>query len=114
MWGPCRIESVQGFRYFIVFIDDFSRLTWVYLLKDRTQVVDVIKIFVYKIKTQFCEPLRVFRTDNALEYVQRNVSLLCEAQGVIHQTSCPRTSQQNGVAERKHHHLLDVTKTLMT
>ena len=56
----------------------------------------------------------MFRTDNAPEYVQRDVSLMCEVQGIVHQTFCPRTSQQNGVVERKHCHLLDVTRTLMT
>ena len=75
-------------------------------------MVDVIKKKFNEIKTQFCELLRVFRTDNALEYIQRDVSLMCEEQGIVHQTSCPRTSQQNGVAERKHRHLLDVTKLL--
>ena len=56
-------------------------------------MVDVIKIFFNEIKTQFCEPLRVFRTDNALKYVQRDVFLMCEDQEIVHQTSCPRTSQ---------------------
>ena len=44
---------------------------------------------------------------------QHDVSLLCEAKGVIHHTSCSRTSQQNDVAKRKHRHLLDVIRTLM-
>ena len=43
VWGPCRVASICGFRYFVSFIDDFSRMTWVYLIKDRTQVIDVIK-----------------------------------------------------------------------
>ena len=43
-------------------------------------MVDVIKIFFNEIKTQFCEPLRVFRTDNVLEYVQLDVSFMCEDQ----------------------------------
>ena len=43
VWGPCRVAS--GFRYFIVFIDDFSQMTWVYLMKDRTQVIDFIYFF---------------------------------------------------------------------
>ena len=52
VWSPCRVESVLGFRYFIVFIDDFSKMTWVYLLKSRTQVVDVVKKKFNEIKTR--------------------------------------------------------------
>ena len=50
-----------------------------YLIKDRTQVIDVIKKKFNEINTQNSNPLRVFRTDNALEYMQRDVSLLCES-----------------------------------
>ena len=91
--GPCRVSSIRGFRYFIMFVDDFTRMTWVYLMKDRTQVYDVIKIFFNEILIQFSTPLCVFCTDNALAYMQRDASLLCESQGILHHMSCPQTSQ---------------------
>ena len=55
----------------------------------------------------------MLRTNNALEYVKKDVSIFCSKNGIIHQTSCSHTSQQNGVAERKHRHSLDVARTLM-
>ncbi|KAK4390000.1 Retrovirus-related Pol polyprotein from transposon TNT 1-94 [Sesamum angolense] len=114
IWGPCRFESINGFRYFITFVDDYSRMTWVYLLKDRSQVPTIITSFYNEIKTQFSVNIRILRTDNALEFVQKTVSDFCDSNGILHQTSCPYTSQQNGVAERKHRHLLDVARTIMT
>jgi len=54
----------------------------------------------------------MLRTDNALEYV-KNVSIFCFKNGIIHQTSCSHTSQQNGVAERKHRYILNFAKILM-
>ncbi|KAK4406722.1 Retrovirus-related Pol polyprotein from transposon RE2 [Sesamum angolense] len=114
IWGPCRFESLRGFRYFITFIDDYSRMTWVYLLKDRSQVPTIITSFYNEIYTQFSVNIRILRTDNALEFVQKSVSDFCNSKGILHQTSCPYTSQQNGVAERKHRHLLDVARTIMT
>ncbi|KAL0302731.1 UNVERIFIED_CONTAM: Retrovirus-related Pol polyprotein from transposon TNT 1-94 [Sesamum angustifolium] len=113
IWGPCRFESLREFRYFITFVDDYSRMTWVYLLKDRSQVPTIITSFYNEIYTQFSVNIRILRTDNALEFVQKSVSDFCNSKG-LHQTSCPYTSQQNGVAERKHHHLLDVARTIMT
>ncbi|KAL0326609.1 UNVERIFIED_CONTAM: Retrovirus-related Pol polyprotein from transposon RE2 [Sesamum angustifolium] len=114
IWGPCRFESLRGFRYFITFVDDYSRMTWVYLLKDRSQVPTIITSFYNEIYTQFSVNIRILRTDNALEFVQKSVSDFCNSKGILHQTSCPYTSQQNGVAERKHRHLLDVARTIMT
>ncbi|KAK4386066.1 Retrovirus-related Pol polyprotein from transposon RE1 [Sesamum angolense] len=89
-------------------------MTWVYLLKDRSQVPTIITSFYNEIYTQFSVNIRILRTDNALEFVQKSVSDFCNSKGVLHQTSCPYTSQQNGVAECKHRHLLDVARTIMT
>ena len=52
-------------------------------------------------------------TDNALKYVKNDVSVFCSENEIIHQTSCYHTSQQNGVVERKHKHILDVARTMM-
>ncbi|KAK4395750.1 Retrovirus-related Pol polyprotein from transposon RE1 [Sesamum angolense] len=89
-------------------------MTWVYLLKDRSQVPTIITSFYNEIYTQFSVNIRILRTDNALEFVQKSVSDFCNSKGILHQTSCLYTSQQNDVAERKHRHLLDVARTLMT
>ena len=62
---------------------------------------------------QYFVTLKVLRTDNTLEFTQMNLQSYCESLGVIHQTSCPHTSQQNGVAERKHRHILDVAYSIM-
>ncbi|KAL0285929.1 UNVERIFIED_CONTAM: Retrovirus-related Pol polyprotein from transposon RE2 [Sesamum angustifolium] len=114
IWGPCLFESLRGFRYFITFVDDYSRMTWDYLLKDRSQVPTIITSFYNEIYTQFSVNIRILRTDNVLEFVQKSVSDFCNSKGILHQTSCPYTSQQNGVAECKHRHLLDVARTIMT
>jgi len=84
-----------------------------YLLKERSEVSSVIKFFFNEIKNQFSTSVRVLRTGNALEYVKKYVYIFCSKNRIIHQTSCSHTSQQNGVAKRKHRHILDVTKTIM-
>ena len=94
-------------------MDDYSRMTWIYLLKDRSHVFNVFQTFYNEIKTQFSTSIRVLRSDNALEYMKTDFSHFCSANGIIHQTSCAHTPQQNGVAERKNRHLLDVARTIM-
>ena len=53
VWDPCQYSTMSGYRYFITFVDDHSRMTWIYLLKDRSSVLDVFQTFHSEIKTQF-------------------------------------------------------------
>ena len=75
-------------------------MTWLYLLEERSEVSGVIELFHNEIKNQFSTSIRVLCTDNALEYMKNDASLFCSKNGIIHQTSCSHTSQQNGVAKR--------------
>ena len=73
----------------------------------------LIKLFFNEIKNQSSTFICVFRTDNALEYVKNDVSLFYSKNEIIHQTSYSHTSQQNGVAERKHRRVLHVARIMM-
>ncbi|XP_042501739.1 uncharacterized protein LOC122079386 isoform X2 [Macadamia integrifolia] len=83
------------------------------MLKDRSEFLHVFTKFHNKIKTQFGIPIKIFRSDNALEYAQTDISDFCDTHGMIHQTSCAYTPQQNGVAEHKSRHLLEVSRAMM-
>ena len=61
VWGPSCMPSIKGFRYFLLFVDDFSRMTWLYLLKERSEVSSVIESFFNEIKNQFSTSIRVLR-----------------------------------------------------
>ena len=76
-------------------------------------VLDIVKKFFAEIINQFSTSLKVFRTNNVLEFVQHDLQNYCVSLDIVHQTSCAHTSQQNSVAERKHRHILDVTRTIM-
>ena len=113
VWGPSLTTSIFGFHYYIVFVDDYSHVSWAYLLKDCTDVLPFVLRFLQEISTQYSITPKVIHTNNALEFVQTALEEHCASLGIIHQTSCPYTSQQNGVAERKHRHLLDMACTLL-
>jgi transposase InsO family protein len=113
VWGPSRVVSLSGHRWFVSFIDDFSRTTWVYLLKDKSEVSSVFPIFHRMIQTQFNASIKIVRSDNGGEYLSSSLGTFFRAHGIIHQTTCVDTPQQNGVAERKNRHLLEVTRSLM-
>jgi hypothetical protein len=64
VWGPSPIISKAGYRWYIIFVDDFSRLTWLYLLKTKENVKDIFRIFITMIRTQFEKNIKVIRSDN--------------------------------------------------
>ncbi|GAB2281771.1 hypothetical protein Dimus_039493 [Dionaea muscipula] len=113
VWGPCPVESKLGFSYFVSFVDDYSRMTWLYLMTNHSELFFIFTAFHTEIQTQFSLPIRIFRSDNAREYFSSPFTSFLTSHGIIHESSCPDTPPQNGVAERKNRHLLEVTRALM-
>ena len=65
VWGPSPISTPGGSRYFVIFVDDFSRNTWIYLFKNRSELYQIYRDFTKMIKTQFSKPIKVFRSNTA-------------------------------------------------
>jgi len=107
------IISVSGMKYFVTFIDCYSRMTWLYLMKHKSEVLNCFKDFCACVKNQFNAHVQIIRTDNGTEYLNNEFKSFLSTEGILHQTSCPDTPPQNGVAERKNRHLLEVTRSLM-
>nr|KAJ0190415.1 hypothetical protein LSAT_V11C800399240 [Lactuca sativa] len=92
---------------------DHSRCTWVYLLKNKSGAFSIIKAFVTYVKVHFKTEVKTIRTDNAFELgSSQEGALYFQSVGISHQKSCPYKQQQNGVVERKHKHLLEVSRAL--
>ncbi|GKE10417.1 ribonuclease H-like domain-containing protein [Tanacetum coccineum] len=87
LWGPYKVTSKDGFRFFLIVVADFSRAIWVYLLKSKIEVLYNIIVFYNFIKTQFKKNIKVFRSDNGTEFVNQQFNGLCESNGIVHQTS---------------------------
>jgi Reverse transcriptase (RNA-dependent DNA polymerase)/Integrase core domain len=112
IWGGYSIPSHNGNRYFFTIVDDFTRCTWVYLMKNKSETQSYLKTFCAMVKTQFDTQIKIIRSDNAPELISNEMQIFFRLNGIIHQTSCINTPQQNGIAERKHRHLLDVARSL--
>ena len=97
---------------FMTIVDDYSRFTWIHLLKHRTECVKVMTDFFVNVETQFKQKVEMVRSDKAPELCQGLMRELFFSKGIIHQTSCSHTPQKNGVVERKHRHLLETARSL--
>lgn len=98
--GPMETTSIGGARYVVVFIDDFSRMTFTYCVKAKSDVFDVFEHFRRLAENQTNRRIKVFRSDNGTEYCNGRFQALFSKCGIIQQTSTPYTPQQNGLAER--------------
>jgi Integrase core domain/gag-polypeptide of LTR copia-type/GAG-pre-integrase domain len=110
VWGNAPVMSREGFKYFVIFIDDKSRATWLYLLKSKKEVFEKFQSFFKMVETQFGKKIKILRTDNGTEYLNHTFQNFLLENGTLHQTSCVGTPQQNGISERKNRHLLEVTR----
>ena len=70
VWGPSSFSSIGGSRYFVVFVDDYSRYSWIFNMKNRSKLLQVYSNFVKMVETQFSKRIKIFRSDNVLEYTQ--------------------------------------------
>jgi hypothetical protein len=110
IWGPIATPSMLGYKYFLTVVDDKSRFTWIFLMKYKSETSNLIKSFVKMIQTQFKITIKCIRSDNGTEFLLRD---FYAETGILHQTSCVGTPQQNGIVERKHQHILGVTRALL-
>ena len=113
VWGPAKVPTLNGSRYFVSFIDDHSRMTWVCLMKTKQVVCSLFKQFYSMVATQYQTAIQVLRTDNGGEFVNHELKQFLQCQGIIHQTICLYSPQQNGVAERKNRHLLEMVRATL-
>ena len=95
-----RQQSWGGARYLFVLVDDFSRKSWVILLKQKSDVEARLKEWKALVENESGESMVKFRTDNGGEFCSNSLSGWLKLKGVKHQTTPPRTPQSNGVAER--------------
>jgi hypothetical protein len=109
-WGPVP-NSVGGQKYYVSFIDDFSKFTWIYTLKFKSEVFQKFKEFQLLVERMFNRKIIDMQPDWGGEYEKLN-SFFTRI-GITHHVSCPHTHQQNGSAERKHKHIVKVGLSLL-
>jgi IS30 family transposase len=107
------VISISGMKYFVTFIDCYSRMTWIYLMKQKNEVLKCFQDFCSLVENQYDARLKLLRIDNGTEYMNNEFQNYLSAQGILHQTTCPDTPPQNGVAERKNRHILKIARSLM-
>jgi transposase InsO family protein len=111
--GPIAYISIDGSKYCLVIVDDYSRFTWVFFLQEKSQTQETLKRFLRRAQNEFGLRIKKIGSDNGTEFKNSQIEGFLEEEGIKHEFSCPYTPQQKGVAERKNRTLLDMARTML-
>nr|GEZ20406.1 retrovirus-related Pol polyprotein from transposon TNT 1-94 [Tanacetum cinerariifolium] len=111
--GPMGIASINGKRYILVIVDDYSRYTWVQFLRSKDEAPEVIKTFLKRITVLLQSPVIIIRTENGTEFKNQVLKEYFDSVGISHQVSSVRTPQQNGVVEQRNRTLVEAARTML-
>jgi hypothetical protein len=111
--GPMSVELVSGFKYFILFIDDYSRKIWIYFMNAKDELFDGFQEFRALVENQTSRKIRVLRSDNGGEYTSKEFLDYCAAAGIKKELIVPYNPKQNGVVERKNRTIVGATRAMV-
>nr|GFC19047.1 retrovirus-related Pol polyprotein from transposon TNT 1-94 [Tanacetum cinerariifolium] len=112
--GPMRVESINGKRYVLVIVDDYSRYTWTHFLRSKDETPEVLIDFLRLVQRGLQAQVRVVRTDKGTEFLNQTLHAYFAAKGIFHQTSVARTPKQNGVVKRRNRTLVKAARTMLS
>ena len=87
IWGPALIPFRSGYLYYVSFVDDFTRFTWVYLMRQRSKIPTIYQNFTAMIHTQFDAKIKTFRVDYTREYISTTMRFILQSHGTLFQQS---------------------------
>lgn len=111
--GPFSVRSLSGAVYYVSFIDDYSKKVFIFPLKSKGQVFSKFVEFKTRVENETEAKIKILRTDNGTEYINKNFEAFCAKYGIIHQKSAPYSPQQNGVAERYNRTIVEKIRCLL-
>ena len=100
VFGPVKVPSLGKSVYYVSFIDDFSRNTWIYFFGKKYEVFERFKEFKALVENQTEKKIKVLRTDNGGEFCSKEFEEFCKKCGIARHKTTPYMPHQNGVAER--------------
>ncbi|GJW08121.1 retrovirus-related pol polyprotein from transposon TNT 1-94 [Tanacetum coccineum] len=101
-------------KYTFVIVDEYSRYTWVYILKKKSQAPETIMSFIKRVKNQNDINVKQLITNNGTEFKNSIIVKFSDEKGISQKISSPYIPEQNGVAERKNITLIEVARTMLS
>nr|GEX82009.1 putative ribonuclease H-like domain-containing protein [Tanacetum cinerariifolium] len=112
--GPMRVASINGKKYILVIVDDYSNYTWTLFLHSKDETPEVLKDFLMMIQRNLQALVITVRTDRGIEFLNKTLNAFFKKEGIEHLTSTARTPKQNGVVERQNRTLVEAARTMLS
>ncbi|KAJ9536752.1 LOW QUALITY PROTEIN: hypothetical protein OSB04_un000056 [Centaurea solstitialis] len=114
LFGPVNVQSIGGKKYTLVIVDEYSRYTWVFFLRAKSDAPEEIILFVRKMERLNNLTDRSIRSDHGTEFKNSTLESFFEQKGISQNFSSVRTPQQNGVAERRNRTLIEAARSMLS
>ncbi|GKA23766.1 retrovirus-related pol polyprotein from transposon TNT 1-94, partial [Tanacetum coccineum] len=112
--GPMRVESINGKKYILVIVDDYSRYMWTHFLRSKDETPEVLKDFLKMIQRNLQAHVITVRTNRGIKFLNKTLHAYFKEEGIEHQTSTSQTPKQNGVVERRNSTLVDAARMMLS
>ena len=99
--GPFKITTSSGKRWLVTFIDDYIHLIWVLLVSNKSEVTFIFRDLYNTIEMQFNVNISILQSGNGREFQNHTLNVFLSSKGIVHQSSCAYTLQQNRVVKHK-------------
>ncbi|KAJ9547298.1 hypothetical protein OSB04_019841 [Centaurea solstitialis] len=111
--GPMRVQSINGKKYVLVMVDDYSRYTWVKFLRSKDEAPEIIISVLKEVQVNLQSQVQKIRSDHGTEFKNKVLGGYLESVGIKHTFAAVRTPQQNGVVERRNRTLVEAARTML-
>nr|GEU85761.1 retrovirus-related Pol polyprotein from transposon TNT 1-94 [Tanacetum cinerariifolium] len=111
--GPMRVASINGKRYVLVIVDDYSRYTWTHFLRSKDKTPEVLIDFLRLVQRGLQAQVRIVQTDKGTKFINQTLHAYFAVEGILHQTSVARTPEQINVVERRNRTLVEAARTML-
>ena len=110
---PIGVEIYTGEKFFILFVDDYSRMMNFMYLREKLEAFEKFKWYLARVEKEIGKILKCLRSDRGGEFISNEFNNFCIERGIKRQVSAPRTPEQNGIAKRRNRSIMDCARTLM-
>jgi transposase InsO family protein len=111
--GPTTTKGLKGERYFMLLVDDYTRMTVVCFLKNKLEAFENFKIYKEMVENEMDSRIKCLRFDNGGEFTSKEFMDYCNSHGIKRKFFVARTPQQNGVVERKNMIVQEMARTML-
>ncbi len=91
--GSMKAESLGGSRYFLLFTDDYSRMSWVYFLKFKYEIFENFRKFKALVEKQSGRSIKALRTNHGGEFLSNDFTVFCDENGIRRELTAPCTPE---------------------